>query len=100
MTCGNRFVFSRTKSTNTLRFDMKFIDLTHPMRHGQPSFPGDPTLQISSHATIEKQRCNVSHVSMGSHQGTHLDAQFHFVADGKRLDQMPLEWFYGPATLL
>jgi kynurenine formamidase len=79
---------------------MKFIDLTHPMRHGQPSFPGDPVLHISPHATIEKQRCNVSQIAMGSHQGTHLDALFHFVPDGRRLDQMPLEWFHGPASLL
>ena len=79
---------------------MKFIDLTHAMRHGQPSFPGDPVLAIAPHATIEKQRCNVSQLSMGSHQGTHLDALYHFVPDGLRLDQMPLEWFYGPATIL
>jgi kynurenine formamidase len=79
---------------------MRFIDLTHPMRDGQPSFPGDPVLGISAHTTIEKQRCNVSHVAMGSHQGTHLDAQYHFVPDGKRIDEMPLDWFYGPATLL
>jgi len=87
-------------STCTSRLHVKFIDLTHPMRHGQPSFPGDPCLQISAHATIEKQRYNVSHIAMGSHQGTHLDALYHFVRDGKRLDQMPLDWFYGPATLL
>jgi arylformamidase len=79
---------------------MTFIDLSHPMRHGQPSFPGDPVLAIAPHATIEKQRYNVSQLSMGSHQGTHLDALYHFVPDGLRLDQMPLEWFYGPATVL
>jgi kynurenine formamidase len=79
---------------------MKFIDLSHPMRDGQPSFPGDPVLQIGPHATIAQQRCNVSRLAMGSHQGTHLDALFHFIPDGKRLDEMPLEWFYGPATLL
>jgi arylformamidase len=79
---------------------VRFIDLSHPMRDGQPSFPGDPVLQVVPHATIEKQRCNVSQVSMGSHQGTHLDAPYHFVPDGTRLDQMPLDWFYGPATLL
>jgi arylformamidase len=79
---------------------MKFIDLSHPLRDGQSSFPGDPVLQITPHATIEKNRCNVSRVALGSHQGTHLDALYHFVPDGKRLDQMPLEWFYGPATLL
>ena len=79
---------------------MKLVDLTHPMRHGQPSFPGDPVLITAPHATIEKQRCNVTALSMGSHQGTHLDAQFHFVPDGRQIHQMPLEWFYGPATLL
>jgi kynurenine formamidase len=70
------------------------------MRHGQTSFPGDPTLSISHHATIEKNRCTVSNLAMGSHQGTHLDAMFHFVPDGKRIENMPLEWFYGPATVL
>lgn len=79
---------------------MKFIDLTHPLRHGQESFPGDPPLSVTPAATIEKNRCNVSRVAMGSHQGTHLDALYHFISDGKRLDQMPLEWFYGPATLV
>jgi arylformamidase len=70
------------------------------MRDGQPSFPGDPILQIGAHATIEKQRCNVSQLAMGSHQGTHLDAQYHFVSDGRRIDEMPLDWFYGQATIL
>lgn len=79
---------------------MKFVDLTHPLRDGQSSFPGDPALSIAPHATIEKNHCNVSLIAMGSHQGTHLDALHHFVPDGKWLDQMPLDWFYGPATLL
>jgi arylformamidase len=79
---------------------MKFIDLTHALRHGQPSFPGDPALRITPQATIEKDRCNVSQIAMGSHQGTHLDALYHFIPEGRRLDEMPLEWFYGPASLL
>src|SRR5580692_5193162 len=79
---------------------MKFIDLSHPMKDGQPSFPGDPVLKVAPHATIEKNRYNVSQLSMGSHQGTHLDALYHFIPQGKPIDQMPLDWFYGPATLL
>jgi len=79
---------------------MRFIDLTHPMRDGQPSFPGDPVLHVAPHATIEKNRCNVSQIAMGSHQGTHLDALRHFIPDGKTIDAMPLDWFYGPATVL
>ncbi len=79
---------------------MKWIDLTHPMKDGQPSFPGDPVLRMAPHATIEKNRCNVTQLAMGSHQGTHLDALYHFIPDGRRIDEMPLEWFYGPATVL
>ncbi len=80
---------------------MKLFDLSHPLRQGQPSFPGDPTLEIAVHCTTQMpQRCNVSRLALGSHQGTHLDAMFHFVEQGKTLDQMPLEWFYGPARVL
>jgi arylformamidase len=79
---------------------MKLIDLSHPLRDGQTSFPGDPPLKVAAHATIEKDRCNVSRITMGSHQGTHLDALYHFVPDGKRIEQMPLEWFYGPAHVV
>jgi arylformamidase len=79
---------------------MRLIDLTHPLRDGLPSFPGDPPLSIKPAGTIETTRCNNSQIEMGSHQGTHLDAMFHFVADGRTLDQMPLEWFYGPARVV
>ena len=80
---------------------MPLIDLSHPLRHGLPSFPGDPSLVIEPHCTTASEaRCNVSRISMGSHQGTHLDAMFHFIDDGRTLGQMPLDWFYGPARVL
>lgn len=79
---------------------MRFIDLSHPLRDGLPSFPGDPLLRVESHATIAANRCNVSRITMGSHQGTHLDAMAHFVENGRTIDAMPLEWFYGPARVL
>lgn len=79
----------------------KLIDLSHPLKQGLPSFPGDPELNIGIHYTTAMEaRCNVSRIAMGSHQGTHLDAMFHFIDDGKTLDQMPLHWFFGPARLI
>jgi arylformamidase len=39
-------------------------------------------------------------VLIGTHQGTHLDAMYHFFDDGRALDRMPLDWFYGPARVL
>lgn len=77
---------------------MKLVDLSHPLRHGQPGFPGDPHLEIAPHCTIDgPARCNVSNIRLGSHQGTHLDALSHFLPGGRTLDQMPLDWFFGPA---
>ena len=45
-------------------------------------------------------KVNVSCISMGSHQGTHLDAPFHFYDDGKTLEKMPLQRFFGPTVLV
>jgi kynurenine formamidase len=79
---------------------MKLIDLSHPLAHGQQSFPNDPKLAILPHGTVATHKYNISQILTGSHQGTHLDAMFHFFDDGRTLDQMPLDWFYGPARLL
>ena len=79
---------------------MKLIDLSHPLQHGQPAFPSDPKLSVVAHGTVKTLRYNISQIVMGSHQGTHLDAPFHFLDDGKTLDQMPLDWFYGAARVL
>lgn len=77
------------------------VDLSHPLRDGMPSFPGDPVLSVTFHCTTSSaSKCNVSKIAMGTHQGTHLDAMFHFLADGKTIDQMPLEWFQGPARMI
>jgi len=76
------------------------IDLTHPLAHGQPSFPSDPQPSITTHSTIETIGYNIAQFSMSTHQGTHLDAPFHFYDDGKTIDEIPLERFYGPARLI
>ena len=79
---------------------MKLIDLSHPMEHGQQTFPMDPKLSIVPHGNTTTLKYNITQIVMSSHQGTHLDAMYHFIDDGKTLDQMPLDWFYGPTHLL
>jgi arylformamidase len=79
---------------------MRLIDLSHPLRDGLPGFPNDPQLRVEPYLTIQRASCNVSRISMGSHQGTHVDAMYHFLPDGKKIDEMPLSWFYGPARMI
>ncbi len=79
---------------------MKLIDLSHPLVHGQPAFPGDPPLVVQPHGTLATTQFNTTQVTIGTHHGTHLDAMFHFLEDGRTVDRMPLEWFCGPARVL
>lgn len=59
-------------------------------------YPGDPVPEkqvICSTATGDLY--NLSSFAMCAHNGTHIDAPFHFLHNGKTVDQMPLEIFVG-----
>ena len=43
---------------------------------------------------------NVSRWLIGSHTGTHVDAQLHFVEGGQTVDRLPLEELVGPARVV
>ena len=79
---------------------MPLIDLSHPLEHGQLNFPFDPKISVLVHHTVDSIGYNMTQISMATHQGTHLDAPYHFYDNGKPIDQMALEQFYGPATLV
>ena len=59
-------------------------------------FPGDPKPErkIMS-STAAGDLYNLTALSMCAHNGTHLDAPFHFLGEGKTVDQLPLETFVG-----
>src|SRR3954470_9585175 len=78
----------------------RFIDLTHSLRNGLANFPGDPRLVITPHAEIPREPCNLAQLTMSTHQGTHLDAPRHFFALGRPVDEVPLQQFFGPASLI
>jgi arylformamidase len=78
----------------------RFIDLSHPLEHGQPNFPWDPKISVLPHNTVGSIGYNITQISLSTHQGTHLDAPFHFYDDGRTVDQMDLGKFCGPAALV
>lgn len=80
---------------------MKIYDITISIHPQMPIWPGDPTVQIERVSQIEAgDNANVSHIAMSAHTGTHVDAPFHFLQQGITLEQVPLDWFVGPATVL
>ncbi len=76
------------------------IDLSHPLENGQLNFPNDPKIRVAAHNTVASIGYNITEISMSTHQGTHLDVPYHFFDDGKTVDRLPLERFFGPATLV
>ena len=59
-------------------------------------FPGDPAPQRQVLGSMAKgDLCNLTAFSMCAHNGTHVDAPAHFIADGRTLDQLPPEVFVG-----
>lgn len=79
----------------------EWIDVTIPLRSGMVHWPGDPEVRIERVLDMERgDPANVSHISMGSHTGTHMDPPFHYVRGGASLDQMPLDATIGPARVI
>jgi kynurenine formamidase len=78
----------------------RIVDLSHPINAETQVYPGDPVVRLRPATTIDRDGYNVLHVSMGSQTGTHVDAPYHFLADGARIDAMDLSMFIGPATVV
>ena len=59
-------------------------------------YPGDPAPDRQRLAQMDKgDLYNLTAFSMCAHNGTHIDAPFHFLKDGKTVEQMALSVFVG-----
>ena len=59
-------------------------------------FPGDDPPVFETPCSIENgDICNLTNFSMCAHNGTHVDAPFHFINNGKTIDEMDLSVFVG-----
>ena len=59
-------------------------------------FPGDPAPQRKVLHSMERgDVCNLTEFSMCAHNGTHIDAPFHFIKDGKAVDAVAMAAFVG-----
>ena len=78
----------------------KLIDLTRTLVSGMPVYPGDPGFESETVATYAKDGFVTSRWKMVSHLGTHVDSPLHYVPRSMAIDKIPLETFFGPATVI
>ena len=76
---------------------MKIYDISQEVFSCQV-YPGDPAPEKKVLSLMKKgDLYNLTAFSMCAHNGTHIDAPFHFIKDGKTVDEICLEAFVGMA---
>jgi len=76
---------------------MKIHDISQEVFSCQV-YPGDPAPRREVLCSIESgELYNLTAFSMCAHNGTHIDAPFHFLRDGKTIDALRLDAFVGMA---
>ncbi len=78
----------------------KIVDISLDIYHGAPTFAWDPKCAVIVHNTVDSIGYNMSQLSMSTHQGTHLDAPFHFLDEGKTVEQLDLNTCVGDAFII
>jgi arylformamidase len=82
----------------------KWIDISVPFKVDQPMayFPTDPQRPTVTRIfdRTKGDPVTMSQININSHNGTHIDAPFHFMADGTTIDMMPLDTAIGPARVI
>lgn len=79
---------------------LKPIDLTLTISESIPSFPGSPKPKFIDWSNINEDGYNLELLFLSSHTGTHIDAPYHFVKNGLKIHQIPLDRLVGNAILI
>jgi arylformamidase len=75
---------------------MEIFDISLPIRTGMPVYPGDPEVRVEQVNDMPA----LSRLELGSHSGTHVDAQSHFIPGGEGVDKLPLDVLIGPCRVV
>ncbi|MEC4849098.1 MAG: cyclase family protein [Nitrosarchaeum sp.] len=79
---------------------MKPLDLTLTISTSIPTFPDSPKPQFILWSTLKDDKYNLELLFLSSHTGTHLDAPYHFVKNGIKIHQIPLDRLVGNGILI
>lgn len=79
---------------------MKIYDISQEV-YSCAVYPGDPQPEKQTlYSTADGDLYNLTAFAMCAHNGTHIDAPFHFLHKGKTVDQMDLSHFVGDCFLV
>jgi arylformamidase len=80
---------------------MQIYDVTRTLQSGMATWPGEPGPELTLIKQMSAgQAADVSHLSLGVHTGTHVDAPRHFIPGGAGVESLPLTALIGPARVV
>jgi arylformamidase len=81
---------------------MHTYDISLTISPTLPVWPGDPPIVLSRLQKMEEgDNCNVTHLSLCTHVGTHVDAPFHFLGGNTiTVERLPMNMLTGRAYVL
>lgn len=80
---------------------MRTYDISVVISPDMPTWPGHPEVVLERFKKLEEGgSSNVSILTMSVHAGTHVDAPFHFLQDGKSVERLSLKTLTGRAYVL
>lgn len=79
---------------------MKIIDISWLITNDIAEYKNKKTIKITQTSEYDSNGVREKLLTFNSHTGTHIDAPAHFTKNGKTLDQLPLDKFYGPCKIL
>ncbi|MHC0038744.1 cyclase family protein [Pseudoneobacillus sp. C159] len=85
---------------------VRLIDLTQEIYQGMPVFPLHQKTMIFPNISHEQSIAQIgfpfatNNLLINEHGPTHSDATYEYDPQGQYIDEMPLEYFYGPAICL
>ncbi len=80
---------------------MTIYDISLTISPTLPTWPTDPGLELVQFEAMDSgATVNVTRISSSVHIGTHVDAPYHFIKDGRTVDALPLDVLTGPCYVV
>jgi arylformamidase len=81
--------------------DDSWIDISVALEPGMPQWPNDqPFTRTEVLKIANGAECNVSELCTSAHVGTHMDAPWHFLAEGAGMESFPISAGVGRARVI
>ena len=75
-------------------------DMTHTIHKDFPTYFGESQFSMEQKFNYAEHKFNLFQLTVNEHTGTHIDAPLHFSADGKSVDEIPVENLIAPLCVI